>query len=50
MEATQILKIDAVQEPDNIYIYDHSPECQITDPKVIFERHIFPSGAICWLI
>lgn len=38
MEATQILQIDAVQEPDNSYIYDHSLKCQITDPKVIFER------------
>lgn len=38
MEATQIPKIDAVQEPDNGYIYDHSPKHQITDPRVISKR------------
>lgn len=38
MEATQIPKIDAVQEPDNVYIYDHSPKHQITDPGVISKR------------
>lgn len=45
----QIPQIDAVQEPDSISIYDPSSKHQITDPEVIFTRHVFASGAF-WLM
>jgi len=47
MEAMKIPQIDAVQEPDNISIYNPSPKHHVTNPGVIFKRYVFASGAFC---